>query len=330
MEIRHITKNIGEICKTTYFKNLAFKKQHKLNLTAFVLLTVIFLALTSLYGFIHSRGVWSQDFTVGLIRAGENIFLEEQLNLLKSNFETKIDGIKDQSEISALAIKAATEAWILATMQMGTQEVGWNYNDRLKWLDEQWSNSKTTWQEKEICSLKIYHEALAKIASNMVTKTNNTTALLSLDALSSLQGDFSGNSKTATTREAEIKVFLTNRLVVLLSLIIRMESKTNNEQLDDIMEDMLNRADIISYRKDIHYQARMDLLYLNNAQSMTSMNFLLARLIKPMLKEAETVESAWLSHINEEDNQVSDQISLTWVANAQLSFPMAYWLTTER
>jgi hypothetical protein len=291
---------------------------------------IVFLTLASPSGFIHSRGAWSQDFATNLVHTGENIFLEEKLNLLKSSFETELDGIKDQSEISAIALKAATEAWIFATMEMEALETSWNYSDRLKWLEEQWSDTKTSWQEKEICSLKIYNEALAKIAAYLVTKTNNSSVLLGLEALSSLQGDFSGNSKTVTTREAEVKVFLTNRLAVLLSLIIRMESKNQNEELDDIIEDMLNRADIIAHRKDIHYQARMDLLYLNNAQSMTAMNILLARSTRsPIIKEAEMVESAWLSHISEEDNQVSDQISLTWVTNAQLSFPMAYWLAIE-
>jgi hypothetical protein len=73
--------------------------------------------------------------------------------------------------------------------------------------------------------------------------------------------------------------------------------------------------------------ARMDLLYMNNVQSLTSMNFLLTTLPEsPIFLDAQSLEDYWENNLKDPDFKVADKISLALVTNAQLTFPLAHWL----
>ena len=90
---------------------------------------------------------------------------------------------------------------------------------------------------------------------------------------------------------------------------------------------MLNRTEVISRRTDVHYQARMELLYLNNSRSLVDMLFLMAKSGgSPVASEAVVLEKAWRNHFEAGETRVSDLMSLTWVANAQITFPLAWWV----
>jgi hypothetical protein len=140
-----------------------------------------------------------------------------------------------------------------------------------------------------------------------------------------------GKAKSKPAKIAEARVYWSNRIVVLTSLLVKLAAPDNIKELDDIIDDLLNRAEVIASRRDVHYQARMDLLYLNNTQSLSSMLFLLATDRRsPIKQEAVDMEDSWEDRIDDPDFQVSEKTSLSLVSNTQLTFPLLYWLSSAK
>jgi hypothetical protein len=74
----------------------------------------------------------------------------------------------------------------------------------------------------------------------------------------------------------------------------------------------------------------MDLLHLNNAQGLASMLFLMAGDPEsPVIGQAEALERAWRQHLADGGARPPDLMAVTWVANAQMTFPLAWWLAVE-
>ena len=74
----------------------------------------------------------------------------------------------------------------------------------------------------------------------------------------------------------------------------------------------------------MHYQARLDLLYLNNVQSLTGLFFLLSTLPDSLIRDPVGSMERELEAANRDpDLKVSDKIGLTLVAASQMSFHLS-------
>ncbi|MDR2442524.1 MAG: hypothetical protein LBE31_03270 [Deltaproteobacteria bacterium] len=262
--------------------------------------------------------------------AQAEILLTAELDRLKHGFENEIKQAGNQNQISALAIRAAALAWATSASAVGGNLTAIP-EDRLAYFDREWEKAKDSWPTREILALRMYFEAVGRLAISVALLEEDAETFESLSLL--LTGtDFSGFglARTKLAQLAEDRVFWSNRLSSLATIIIRLQSPDQNSHLIDQIEDLINRSEVISRRADIHYQARMELLYLNNAQSLASMLFLMAKSkASPIVEQATIMETAWQKHIDG-DNQVADLNSLTWVANTQISFPLAWWVASGR
>jgi hypothetical protein len=137
-------------------------------------------------------------------------------------------------------------------------------------------------------------------------------------------------AKSRPAKNAEARVYWSNRIVVGTSLLIRLIAPEKAREVEDMTDDLLNRAEVIATRRDVHYQARMDLLYLHTAQSMAALLFLVATdEDSPIFPEAAGMEGAWEERISDTGFQVSEKTSLSLVSNTQLAFPMLHLLAAN-
>jgi hypothetical protein len=127
-------------------------------------------------------------------------------------------------------------------------------------------------------------------------------------------------------QEAEARVVWSNRLIAIAPLLIRLQAQGQLQATEELLSHLVEKAKEIAERRDVHYQGRMELLFLHNAKGLAMTHFLLAKAApSPLTEEAQGLEEAWREQLLAADNSLADQISLTWLTTAQLSFPLAFW-----
>jgi hypothetical protein len=194
-------------------------------------------------------------------------------------------------------------------------------------LNSKWSDDSVSWTTRQTSAIKLYFESLAALCLAEAKDKGEDWAFDAIDALlrESLKGVFSHDREK--DREAEARAVWSSRLAALAPILVRLRAKDNDAALSEIVTRLVEKAKKASDRKDVHYQARMELLYFNNAQAVARTHFLLASSpSSPLASEAKSLEAAWDEHLKAANNSLADQISLTWLTTAQLSFPLAFWL----
>ncbi|MDR0356387.1 MAG: hypothetical protein LBJ64_11755 [Deltaproteobacteria bacterium] len=259
--------------------------------------------------------------------------LELELDAVKHRFENEIQGVGDQKQIAALAIRAASQAWLAAAAMTDQENELFDPAESLESLQHDWDRPGSSWPDREALGLKFYFAAVGRLAARIALKNNDKSVAEDLREffVISRKGLLRPTPLTEPAVEAEAKVFWSNRICTLAAALgALLLNSPQRAELDDIVEDLLNRAEIVAKRTDIHYQGKMELLYLNNSQSLTSILFLLAKSPgSPFVEEALIMEEAWLNHVDQPGTQVADMLSLTWVTNAQIALPLVWWLAVE-
>ncbi|MDR2406145.1 MAG: hypothetical protein LBE27_07240 [Deltaproteobacteria bacterium] len=255
--------------------------------------------------------------------------LEYSLNLIKSDYETSLLSLKDPKMIQALSLKETDLALFMTVAVLDPTTYGNYYADRSGLLERLWANGKMSLEIKEIYTLVLYSEALSRLVVIIAGKEDNQEVLS--EFVNVTKESAIGKAKSQPAKIAEARVYWSNRIVIMTSLLIKVLSPEKYQNLEDIMDDLLNRAEVIATRRDVHYQARMDLLYLNNVQSISSMLFLLAKDSGSAIGEsAAAMEDRWEERIADSDFQVSEKTSLSLVSNAQLCFPLFHSIATGK
>jgi hypothetical protein len=248
--------------------------------------------------------------------------LEARLGQLKAELENEIAAAKAQKIVSALALKYASQAWALAAQARALEDSPWSAEERLESLNQKWADKSASWMAKETAGLRLYFESLAALCLSHAQDDRASWAFADIDSIIKE----SSRSAPFAAREAEARLYWSNRLTVLAPVMIRLKAREQSQFQGEIQKSLVDKARAIAERRDIHYQGRMELLYFNNAQALARMNFLLAKSpASPLAGEAQSLEAAWEEQIKAANASLADQIALTWLTSAQLSFPLAFW-----
>jgi hypothetical protein len=254
--------------------------------------------------------------------------LEVRLAALKDDFEASVRATGEQNPVvlEAISWKYISLAFVAAVSALEAERYGDYFEKKQQSLEVLWKDKKSSWDHKAISAMSLSDEALAKLIVILADKEKKPEVLAEFKAIMALHGVNSGKAKAEPAKLAETKVFWANRLVALFPLIVKVTAPSKDSELEDIMDDLLNKAEIIAARKDVHFQARLDLLYLNNVQSFTSMFFLLSTLPDSAIRE-ETIpiENELEVALRDPDLKVSDKIALSLVAASQMSFHLSLW-----
>jgi hypothetical protein len=254
--------------------------------------------------------------------------LEARLGALKYAFEATIASSPDPRPATqqAQAWRSMGLSLVAAVSAMEPERYGSYYEEKEAETERVWKDKNASWDRRAIFAMRMCDEALSKLIVILADKKNNKNVLLEFQDVMARHGVDSGKARTEPARLAETKVYWSNRLVALFPLVLKLMAFDEGTKREDILEDLVNRAEIIASRRDIHYQARMDLLYLNNVQSLTSMFFFLATLPQSSIREvAAGMEETWEKSLKDPDLMVSNKIALSLVAAAQLSFHLSFW-----
>jgi hypothetical protein len=135
--------------------------------------------------------------------------------------------------------------------------------------------------------------------------------------------------KAKPEAELEKRVILSGALSGIMAVAVKSVGGGAMEKpVQLIVKEMLGKAHSISTRPDIHYRAKLALLYANNAHGLTALTFLLGHNAGPPLSnELAKVHNAWNTHV--EGASLPDTLSLTWTAQCQAVLPLSFWLATH-
>ncbi|MDR1578595.1 MAG: hypothetical protein LBT86_10305 [Deltaproteobacteria bacterium] len=249
-----------------------------------------------------------------------------RLGELKAELEGELAGAKEQIIVSALALKYASQAWALAAESLVPEDASWVAEDRLDWLTEKWAEQSASWPNRQTACLRLFFESLTALTLLYAQARKDQWAYGEVAALIKLSSWRQPSHGLKFAREAESLVIWSNRLAAITPILAHLKAPDSSEALNKISRQLTNKASAIANRRDVHYQGRMELLLLNNAQGLTKTYFLLANSSgSPLVKEAQALEKAWLEE-TKSTSPLADQIALTWLTTAQLSFPLSFWL----
>jgi hypothetical protein len=257
--------------------------------------------------------------------------LERSIELIKSEFEREAVGSRDPRVTRAASWKAMGLAFLESVAAADPKRYG-EFRDRnFEETDLMWADAKTSWDQREIRAMRLCDDVWSRLTALWYSKDSSDEALEDLESVLSRHGVSSGRARTEPAKIAEAKVFWSNRLVVLFPLMAKALAPDQAAALQDVTDDLINNAEVVSERRDIHHQARMDLLYHNNARSLTAMMCLvLDQPSTPYAEDARALRQSWDDYMSNPEYKVADKISVSLITAAQLSFPLAHWAARTR
>jgi hypothetical protein len=260
-------------------------------------------------------------------RAQQPDALERALEQVKAEFEREAAGNRDPRAIQASSWKAVGLSFLEALAAMDTARYG-EFRDRnTEEIYAAWTDDRTGWDHREIRAMRLCDEVWSRMAAIMAARDGSPALAQELEGVMTRHEVAAARARTEPARRAEARVFWSNRLAVTLPFLVEGLVPGQSGALDDIAEDLINNAEVVAERRDVHYQARMDLLYNNNVRGLAGMMFLaLSQKGSPYLEDAAALRQAWDDSMARPDFKVSDKITHSLLTAAQLSFPMAHWL----
>ncbi|MDR1039845.1 MAG: hypothetical protein LBR80_06675 [Deltaproteobacteria bacterium] len=253
--------------------------------------------------------------------------LERSLDLVKSDFEQEATGSRDPRVIQAASWKAVGLAFLEALAAVDTDRWG-EFRDRnTEELDAMWADPKSGWDQREIRAMRLCDDVWSRLAAVTVARNGDSDSLRELEGVMTRHEVAAARARTEPAKRAEARVFWSNRMAVVFPFLAAGVVPDSAGALGDMAEDLVNYAEIVADRRDVHYQARMELLYNNNVRSLAGMMFLaLTQPGSPYLGDATALRQSWDDSMANPSYKVSDKITHSLLAAAQLSFPLAHWI----
>jgi len=268
---------------------------------------------------------WTVQPLIGEVPANR---LRGDYQRLKHNFEEQIKTTSDPKAASCLSVETAAVSWLLAAANLAA-----NREDSQKWLSkvaefEKNKGDSKNWDSRHITALEFYYESMTEIIPLLSVKAGQPFMLSELEEIMDKTEEQFAALEGKPDVVPEKRVVISGALVGLMSVIVRAVGGGSMEQpVQGIMSNVVTKADHISKRPDIHYRAKLSLLYANNIQGLTALVFLLGQNAGPPLSAELAVVHGTLNQYGS-DLSLPDIMSMTWVAQAQASLPLAYWLAT--
>jgi hypothetical protein len=248
---------------------------------------------------------------------------------LKSRFETLTRKNSDPEVLSCLAMETTALAWTLAAANLTEDaEARAEWQERAVAFEKSWAISED-WKLRQQSALRMYYEAMREIALFLVSKNKPGRLASDLNKIMiRARQNVSGlNNHPDFALE---RLALSGNLVNMAAMIVRsLGNGTLDRPVELILQDMLAEAEATRRRGDIHYRAKLALLYASNIQGLTDLIFLMALPAGPPLSQDLALIHGNLNK-SSDDRRLTTSLSLTWIAQTQATLPLAYWVTTQR
>ena len=272
-----------------------------------------------LAAFWPAPGVWG-------VSNGE---LKEHFTDIKMRFETQVIKNSDPLVISCLALETTALAWTLAAAHL-TEDSGTaaEWRERAADFERSWDESKN-WDERHLAALDLYYDALMEVASHLVAKNRQIPLSVELKHIQKKTRKEILGLDGKPDAAFETRVVLSGSLASVVGVAVRsLGGGTMRQPVRRILEDMVARSEAVNHRPDIHYRAKLSFLYSGNLSGLTAMIFLLGQSAGPPLSQEIAVLHGALNKYGP-GSSLPSALSLTAVAQAQASLPLAFWLATQ-
>ncbi len=252
--------------------------------------------------------------------------LKREFLKLKEDFEKDVKRVREQNVLTTMALETTAQSWGLAATFM---KVDASRGMRQKKTAMDRAMTAKNWDRREMAALEYYYEAILLITRAMSMRNNQPPLLTELDAIAAKTAEQKKGLEAKPDGALEKRVLLSGALSGVMAVAVKSVGGGAMEKpVQLIVKEMLYKANSISERPDIHYRAKLSLLYANNVDGLTALIFLLGHNAGPPLSnELAKVHSSWKDHL--EDANLPDALSLTWTAQYQAVLPLSFWLATH-
>jgi hypothetical protein len=246
---------------------------------------------------------------------------------VKADFEREAAGARDPRAMRAASWKAVGLSFLESLAAMDPSRFG-EFRDRnTEEMEAAWADAKAGWDQREIRAMRLCDDVWSRTAALLAARDGSRALAEELEGVIARHEVAAARARTEPARHAEARVFWSNRLAVTLPFLVQALAPGQEGALEDIAQDLINNAEVVAERRDVHYQVRMDLLYNNNVRGLAGMMFLaLTQKGSPYLDDATALRQSWDDSMARSDFKVSDKTAHSLLTAAQLSFPMAHWL----
>jgi hypothetical protein len=264
-------------------------------------------------------------------RAGEgsaNLLRGEYLRL-KERFEALAQKNSDPRILSCLAMETVALSWTMTAAQLTEdKDARQEWRRKATGFEASWRESRN-WEARQLAALDVYYDALRELALYLVTQNQRLPLISALTEIQNQTRDRLAALSGQNDIGLEKRVVLSGALVSLASVTVRSLGGAPMEQpVNVILNNLTLKIEETNQRIDLHYRAKMTLLYTANIKGLTALIFLLGQNAGPPLSGELAIIHRSLNQYGQ-DHNLPYANSLTWVAQAQATLPLAYWLATH-
>jgi|GEM_PF-3370197 hypothetical protein len=181
-------------------------------------------------------------------------------------------------------------------------------------------------EERQSAALELYYQAFREAVLYLVAVNQQKQLALEMRRIHGLTRDKLDRLTNQPQREMEKRVILSGALVGLATVAVRsLGGNLLSPQVEDLVRQWLARSESLSRRSDLHYRAKLQLMYIDNLRRLTALIFVLGRQAGPPLSRELALLHGNLNLYGPKRGLPEAQ-SLIWAAQAQAAIPLAYWL----
>lgn len=272
------------------------------------------------------------------VEAGPVQSLDDDFSFLKEQFEFQARKNPPQSQLSLLSLETAAQAWILAAINLTEdpeardewrQQAARLSSFRRETGPKDGAAAHQDLEARHTAALELYYQAFRELALYLVTVRPEKHLAQEMKSIHRLTRDKLARLTDQPQRELEKRVILSGALVALATVAVRsLGGQILSAQMEGLVKGWLTRTEILSRRSDLHYRAKLQLLYIGNLRRLTALIFLLGRQAGPPLSRELAALHGSLNIYGPQRGLPGAQ-GLLWAAQAQAAIPLAYWLSHQ-
>ncbi|MDR0881780.1 MAG: hypothetical protein LBP55_04475 [Candidatus Adiutrix sp.] len=245
---------------------------------------------------------------------------------LKESFEDQARATTDPQQLACLGAETTALAWSLAAIRL-TEDPEAQNQWRERAAEFKQNRQERDWDDRHLDALELYYQALREAALYLVTRHQQPALALELRRIDRQTLDKINLLLGRPEVRLEKRVILSGALAALVSVAVRsLGGGPTGPLVRRIIQGLISQAEEVSGRSELHYRARLSLLYVGNLQTLTALVLLLGQSAGPPLSQ----ELAALHRsLNEHGPGLGlpDAVGLIWTAQAQAALPLAFWLS---
>lgn len=270
--------------------------------------------------------------------------LDEAFSQLKENFETQARQNLAPAQLSILGLETTAQAWALAAL--GLTEDPEAREEWRVWAEKAYFSphrsasdeteagrigigpgDRQSLEERHSAALELYYLAFREVVLYLVTANQQKDLALEMKLIHRLTRNKLARLGEQPQQALEKRVILSGALVALATVAIRsLGGNLLNPQMEGLVKNWLERTEILSRRVDLHYRARLQLMYISNLRRLTALIFIFGRQAGPSLSR-ELAQLHGNLNLYSPKRGLPGAQSLIWAAQAQAAIPLAYWLS---